>query len=60
MSNQSLILSSVVDGVLQLTFNRPEQRNALNGEMYVQLAELIAVATADSAVRIIVLQGGNG
>lgn len=60
MTNQSLILSSVDDGILQLTFNRPEQRNALNGEMYVQLAESIAAATADPTVRVIVLQGCNG
>lgn len=60
MPHQSHILSSVADGILQLTFNRPEQRNALNGEMYVQLAESIAAATTDAAVRAIVLQGCNG
>lgn len=60
MTTQPHVLSSVADGILQLTFNRPEQRNALNGEMYVQLAESITAATTDPAVRVIVLQGGNG
>lgn len=60
MTHQPLVLSSVADGILQLTFNRPEQRNALNGEMYLQLAESIAAATTDPAVHVIVLQGCNG
>jgi enoyl-CoA hydratase/carnithine racemase len=60
MTHQSHVLCSVAEGILQLTFNRPEQRNALNGEMYVQLAESITAATTDPAVRVIVLQGCNG
>lgn len=60
MTHQPHVLSSIANGILQLTFNRPEQRNALNGKMYVQLAESIAAATTDPAVRVIVLQGCNG
>lgn len=60
MPHLSYILSSVADGVLQLSFNRPEQRNALNGGMYVRLAASIIAATSDPAVRVIVLQGCNG
>ena len=60
MTDISLIASSRADGILQLTFNRPARRNALNGEMYLELARLVAAATAETEVRVILLQGGNG
>lgn len=46
------------DGVLQLTLNRPEARNALSGAVIHRLAEALSAADADPAVRCAVLTGG--
>ena len=46
-------------GVLTLTLNRPEKRNALTAAMYAALADAINGAAADPDVRCILLQG-NG
>lgn len=44
-------------GVLRLTFNRPEVRNAVNGEVYAALARELEAAERDAAVRALVLAG---
>ncbi|MBV9560866.1 MAG: enoyl-CoA hydratase/isomerase family protein [Bradyrhizobium sp.] len=45
------------DGVLTLTFARPDKKNALTNAMYGALADAITAADADGAVRAIVLRG---
>ena len=45
--------------VLSIVINRPEKKNALTGDMYTALADLLADAEADAGVRVIVLYG-NG
>ena len=50
----------VADGVAHLTFDRARARNALNWRMYEQLAEGLARAEADAAVRVCVLRGAGG
>jgi enoyl-CoA hydratase/carnithine racemase len=57
MTDQVLIDRS--DGVLTLTLNRPEKKNALNGEMYAALGEAITGADADREVGCILIQA-NG
>ena len=37
--------------------NRPEKRNALNGEVIRELGAAIEAAAADDAVRVVVLRG---
>lgn len=49
----------VVDGVATLTLNRPEARNVLGPESLAQLAEGLASAAADDAVRVVVLTGSG-
>lgn len=44
-------------GVLTLTLNRPERKNALTQAMYVALGEAIAGADDDTSVRAILIQG---
>ena len=46
------------EGVLQLTLNRPEARNALSRAVIRRLAEALAAADADASVRCAVLTGG--
>ena len=47
------------DGVLTLTFNRPDKLNALNNAMYLQLANLLQSADEDAGVGVIILTGGD-
>ena len=44
-------------GVLTLTLNRLARKNALTADMYAALADALARAEADAAVRVVVLQG---
>lgn len=55
------LLAELSDGVLTLTLNRPEARNAMSGAMNAALAEQLAAAELDSAVKCVVLTGtGKG
>jgi len=45
------------DGILTLTFARPDKKNALTNAMYGVLADAIAAAETDKATRVIVLRG---
>lgn len=51
------IESLLVDGVLQITINRPERKNALTGAMYERLADLLSSAQAQDTVRVLTLVG---
>lgn len=45
--------------VLQITLNRPKARNALRSQTLCEIAATLATATADDAVRAVVLTGGE-
>jgi len=47
------------DGVLRLTFNRPEVLNAVDGAMMLVLAEALEGARADDDVRVVVITGAG-
>ncbi len=52
--------TSLEDGVLWLTLNRPEQFNALTGEMVLEVIRELRGATSRNDVRVVVLTGtGN-
>ncbi len=51
------ILAHQEAGVLTLTFNRVEKKNALTRDMYVKLSESLEQGAEDDAVRVVVLQG---
>jgi 2-(1,2-epoxy-1,2-dihydrophenyl)acetyl-CoA isomerase len=53
------LLASLDDGVLTLTLNRPEARNAMSGAMTAALGQQLADAELDSAVKCIVLTGAG-
>ena len=48
------------DGILWLTFNRPEARNALTFGMYERLAEVCATMPTDGSVCAMVVSGAGG
>ncbi|MBP6612047.1 MAG: enoyl-CoA hydratase [Aquabacterium sp.] len=53
----SEILQHREAGVLTLTFNRLDKKNAITTAMYTRLAEELEAATADDSVRVAVIQG---
>lgn len=53
------LLENLVDGVLTLTMNRPEARNAMSGEMMGALDAAVRRAALDPAVRCLVLTGAG-
>ena len=60
------VLRAIDDGVMTLSLNRAEKRNALTDAMYGALAEGLAAAAADPQVRVVVIRaegdsfsGGN-
>ena len=53
------VLVNKIDGILTLTINRPERRNALDIATYLLLAEHINSAKNDSTVRVIILTGAE-
>jgi len=53
------LLTGVTDGVLLVTFNRPEVRNAINRQVQLDLRAVLETARADDAVGAVVLTGAG-
>lgn len=53
------LLADLDGGVLTLTLNRPEARNAMSGEMNAALADKLAWAELASEVKVVVLTGAG-
>jgi enoyl-CoA hydratase/carnithine racemase len=51
------ILSHLEGSILTLTFNRFEKKNSITAAMYQQLADALAAAKDDAAIRVVVFQG---
>ena len=56
----SAILARAEGGVLHLTLNRPEVRNAMSLAMVLELRQALAAAEGDGHTRVIVLRGTGG
>ena len=54
-----LVLLDVSDRVATITLNRPEARNALNGDLLESLTQTVAAADADDAVDVLVITGAD-
>lgn len=59
MSGDATVLTEGRDGVLIITMNRPEVRNAIDGRTAALLAEAFTTLDTDDAWRVGVLQGGS-
>jgi enoyl-CoA hydratase/carnithine racemase len=55
----ALVLQADAEGVRTLTLNNPAARNALSGAMMARLREAFTAASADPAVRVVVLAAGG-
>lgn len=58
--SDDVLLTSRDSGVLTLTLNRPERKNALNLELWEALREALAAAGHDPQTRAIVITGAGG
>jgi enoyl-CoA hydratase/carnithine racemase len=48
------------EGVLEVTFNRPEKFNSFTRAMYTELRELFLATAQDSSIKAVVLRGAGG
>ena len=51
------ILAHTEAGVMTLTFNRVDKKNSITSKMYGELADALAAAEGDAAVRCVLIQG---
>ena len=58
--SESVLSEIVAAGVVQITMNRPDRKNALDRASYTGLIEAIAGAEADDSIRAILLTGAGG
>jgi enoyl-CoA hydratase/carnithine racemase len=57
--NQPVLLSVLADGVLRLTLNRPQARNALSVGLMTALQQALAGAASDRECRVVVIAGAG-
>ncbi|MBZ5504020.1 MAG: enoyl-CoA hydratase/isomerase family protein [Acidobacteriia bacterium] len=53
------ILYELRDGIARITLNRPDKRNALDGEMVAELKSACSSSAADAACRVVLLSGAG-
>jgi len=51
------ILNDVTDGVMTITFNRLDKKNSITSAMYANMADALAQAAQQDAIRVVVFQG---
>ncbi|MGH8982669.1 MAG: enoyl-CoA hydratase/isomerase family protein [Acidimicrobiia bacterium] len=56
-ANRQVLLRDVTDRIGTITLNRPERRNALDGELVAALDDALKQMAADPTVRVVVLTG---
>lgn len=54
------LIHEIRDGVMWITFNRPQARNAMTFAMYRSLATLCAEAPTDGTIKALVIHGAGG
>jgi len=56
---QSKVLYATNEGIVRITLNRPEKRNALDGELVGELKEAMAASARDEQCRVVLLTGSG-
>jgi methylglutaconyl-CoA hydratase len=54
-----LILYRAEAGIARITLNRPEKRNALNGEMIAEVHDALRQSSQDDGVRVVLISGAG-
>jgi enoyl-CoA hydratase/carnithine racemase len=65
MPNETLNLETLfvtrgdgeLEGAYTITLNRPEKKNAINAQMWIDLLQVLRTAATDSSVRVVILTG---
>jgi methylglutaconyl-CoA hydratase len=57
--SQSKVLYETKEGIARITLNRPEKRNALDGELVGELKEAMASSANDEQCRVVLLTGSG-
>ncbi len=60
MSYETLTVETTEDGVVHLTLNRPEKKNALSAQMIAELTDFAQTTGASDETRAVVLSGAGG
>ncbi|MGY4230136.1 enoyl-CoA hydratase/carnithine racemase [Bradyrhizobium sp. USDA 4503] len=60
MSSIEMVLQHLESGLLTITLNRPERRNALHPDMLVELVAVARRASEDHKVRAVLIKGAGG
>ena len=60
MNKYQNILTSVDNGVLKITLNRPHVKNAMSLALLTELIDALDMAEADTAIRVILVRGAEG
>ena len=55
-----MLLSEDADGVRTLTLNRPDRKNAINPQLWLELADALRAAARDRDLRALVITGAGG
>ncbi|HZQ32213.1 MAG TPA: enoyl-CoA hydratase-related protein [Mycobacterium sp.] len=58
-SPDPVLLATDADGVRTLTLNRPERKNAINAQLWVELADALRSAARDRDLRVLVITGAG-
>jgi methylglutaconyl-CoA hydratase len=53
------ILYEMRDGIARITLNRPDKRNALDGEIVAELKEAFSASASDGGCRVVLLSGAG-
>jgi 2-(1,2-epoxy-1,2-dihydrophenyl)acetyl-CoA isomerase len=60
VTEEPVLFSSERDGVQTLTLNRPDRKNAINAQLWMELADALRVAARDRDLRALVITGAGG
>lgn len=60
MSDEQQVLVETAGGVCTITLNRPDKKNAFSVRMYQQCVAALTAASADPAVRVVLITGAGG
>jgi 2-(1,2-epoxy-1,2-dihydrophenyl)acetyl-CoA isomerase len=60
VSEDQVLLREDRDGVRTLTLNRPDRKNAINAQLWEELADALRAAARDTELRALVITGAGG
>jgi enoyl-CoA hydratase len=58
--SEPAVLTEVADGVMTITINRPQAKNAVNKDVAVGIAAALDALDADDSTHVVILTGAGG